>query len=321
MSDQPPRLEGPLPMAALDDPHLQPFAKHPDRAQLVAALAMIVGFLGFIGFGIAYWVSDNTQWQAVTLGVGLLGLGFGVTAWGKYLMPQGPFVEERHAFHSTEEERDAMTAAVVERGGMVVKRRRVLGGLFALGSAAIGVVLLFPLIRSLGPKPGRDPVPDQLEEELAAGHGDRPGRARQRPRRRRRAHRLPQGLPGFLARPGHPHPAGPARPLRPPLPAAPAGTHRLGGAGVRRLLQDVHPPRLPGRPLPGADPAAGLPLPPVDLQRQRRGRARIRPRPPAAATIAAEGGHGRLPPVPGRLRPGRRARASGSGRDPPGRTE
>jgi hypothetical protein len=43
----------------------------------------------------------------VLLGVGMLALGFGTTAWGKYLMPQGPFVEERHEFHSTEAEREA----------------------------------------------------------------------------------------------------------------------------------------------------------------------------------------------------------------------
>jgi ubiquinol-cytochrome c reductase iron-sulfur subunit len=116
---------------------------------------MGIGFLGFIGFGVAYWVVASTQWEALTLGVGLLGLGFGVTAWGKYLMPQGPFVEERHEFHSTDAERAAMAAAITERGGMVVKRRKLLGGMFALGSTAMGVVLLFPLLRSLGPKPGR----------------------------------------------------------------------------------------------------------------------------------------------------------------------
>ena len=66
---------------------------------------MVVGFIGFVAFGVAYWVGASTQWEAVTLGVGLLVLGFGVTAWGKYLMPQGPFVEERHVFHSTEAER------------------------------------------------------------------------------------------------------------------------------------------------------------------------------------------------------------------------
>ena len=31
---------------------------------------MLVGFLGFIGFGVAYWVDASTQWQAVTFGVG-----------------------------------------------------------------------------------------------------------------------------------------------------------------------------------------------------------------------------------------------------------
>jgi len=157
MSGNGSRLDGPLPPAALDDAHLQPYAKHPDRAELVAAVAMAVGFAGFIGFGVAYWVDANTQWQAITLGVGLLALGFGVTAWGKYLMPQGPFVEERHEFHSTEAEREAMTAAVVERGGMVLKRRKLLGGLFAVGSTAMGIVLLFPLLRSLGPKPTKQP--------------------------------------------------------------------------------------------------------------------------------------------------------------------
>jgi ubiquinol-cytochrome c reductase iron-sulfur subunit len=154
VSDDSPNLEGPLPPAALDDPHLQPYAKHPEAAQMVAAVCMLVGFAGFIGFGVAYWVAANTQWEAITLGVGLLALGFGVTAWGKYLMPQGPFVEERHEFHSTEAERDAMTAAITQRGGMVVKRRKLLGGLFLLGSTAMGIVLLFPLLRSLGPKPG-----------------------------------------------------------------------------------------------------------------------------------------------------------------------
>jgi ubiquinol-cytochrome c reductase iron-sulfur subunit len=153
VSDEP-RLEGPLPPAALDDPHLQPYARHPAGAQAVAGIAMVVGFLGFIAFGIVYWIAASTQWEAITLGVGMLALGFGVTAWGKYLMPQGPFVEERHEFHSTEDEREAMTAAITERGGMVVKRRKVLGGLFLLGSTAMGIVLMFPLLRSLGPKPG-----------------------------------------------------------------------------------------------------------------------------------------------------------------------
>ncbi len=155
MSDESPKAPSVTPVK-LSEPHLQPMAKHPERVQLLAALSMVVGFVGFIGFGIAYWVGNNSQWLAATFGVGLLGLGAGVIAWGKYLMAQGPFVEERHDFHSTDEERKAMASAIVERGGMEVKRRKVLFGLFGLGSAVMGLVLTFPLIRSLGPKPGRE---------------------------------------------------------------------------------------------------------------------------------------------------------------------
>jgi ubiquinol-cytochrome c reductase iron-sulfur subunit len=153
VSDETPKPPSLTPVS-LDDPHLQPYARHPERVQVLAALSMVLGFLGFIGFAVTYWISDQTQWEAATLGVGMAGLGAGAIAWGKYLMAQGPFVEERHDFHSTEEERSAMSAAIIERGGMVVKRRKVLGGLLALGSTAMGIVLLFPLIRSLGPKPG-----------------------------------------------------------------------------------------------------------------------------------------------------------------------
>ncbi len=88
------------------------------------------------------------------LGIGLFALGFGLTAWGKYLMPQGPFVEERHTLASTSDERDSMSAALVERSAVVVKRRRVLGGLFAAGAGVFTIVAAFPLIRSLGPVPG-----------------------------------------------------------------------------------------------------------------------------------------------------------------------
>ncbi|MBV8462215.1 MAG: Rieske 2Fe-2S domain-containing protein [Acidimicrobiales bacterium] len=137
-----------------DDPRLQPYAKHPAAVELVATLAIFLGVLGFVGFGIAYWVADSPQWEAATLGVGLLATGAGLIMWGKYLMPQGPFVEERHPFPSSEEDRAAFSAAVVDRGGLVLRRRKVLGGMVALASAVAGIVLIFPL-RSLGPKPGR----------------------------------------------------------------------------------------------------------------------------------------------------------------------
>ena len=46
-----------------------------------------------------------------------------------------------------------MSAALVERSAVVVKRRKMLGGLFASGAGIFGIVAAFPLIRSLGPLP------------------------------------------------------------------------------------------------------------------------------------------------------------------------
>ena len=157
MSDgdrQPSRTRVPMPVAALSDPHLGDAAKHPARVEKIIAVIFLLAIVFIALFGAGY-VQNWKPWiLGGTLGVGLFLLGFGLTAWGKYLMPQGPFVEERHTLASTAEERDAMSAALVERTAVVVKRRKMLGGLFALGAGIFGVVAVFPLLRSLGPLPG-----------------------------------------------------------------------------------------------------------------------------------------------------------------------
>ncbi|HXX91620.1 MAG TPA: Rieske 2Fe-2S domain-containing protein [Acidimicrobiales bacterium] len=141
-------------VASFDDPHLQPYAKHPKRAEAVVAAFLALGIVGFAGFGAVYWVNGSTQWQAVFFGVGLFAFGFALSAWGKYLLPQGPFSEDRHLLEVKDEDVAAMRAAVVDRGTMMFRRRGFLGGLLAAGAAIMGVVLAFPLVRSLGPKPG-----------------------------------------------------------------------------------------------------------------------------------------------------------------------
>ena len=145
----------PLPPAKLDDPHLQPATRHPERMQNLAILAMVVGMLGFIAFIWVYWIDASNEWEAATLTVGMLGLGVGTIAWGKYLMPQGPFVEERHEFHSSAPEREAFNAAITGRGGLEVKRRGLLLGVFAVGGGIMTLALLVPGVRSLGPKPAK----------------------------------------------------------------------------------------------------------------------------------------------------------------------
>jgi ubiquinol-cytochrome c reductase iron-sulfur subunit len=174
---QPSRTRVPMPIAALSDPHLGDAAKHPARVEKVIIVVFLLAIVLIALFGVAY-VQNWTSWiLGSTLGAGLFFLGFGLTAWGKYLMPQGPFVEERHSMASSTDERVAMAAALVERSAVVVKRRRILGGLFALGAGIFGIVALFPLVRSLGPLPGTSlDVTDWRRNTLLVDANGRPVR-------------------------------------------------------------------------------------------------------------------------------------------------
>ncbi|HEY5265359.1 MAG TPA: Rieske 2Fe-2S domain-containing protein [Acidimicrobiales bacterium] len=136
-----------------DDSHLQPAAKNPHTVEMVISIMFVIGAILTAGFGAAYWVNAKPWILGATMGGGLFFLGIGLVAWGKYLMPRGPFVEERHTLANSEADRDAFAAAIVERGGSVVKRRKMLAGLLGGGLGIFGVVAMFPLIRSLGPLP------------------------------------------------------------------------------------------------------------------------------------------------------------------------
>ena len=136
-----------------DDPHLAPAARNPQLVERVIALTFVAGTLLMLGFGWAYWINAMPWKLGATMGGGLTFYGIGLIAWAKYLMPKGPFVEERHTLANSDADRDAFAAAIVERGGGVVKRRKMLGGLLGGGLGIFGVVAMFPLIRSLGPLP------------------------------------------------------------------------------------------------------------------------------------------------------------------------
>lgn len=136
-----------------DDPHLQPAAKNPQTVEGVIATTFVLGLLLMAGFGAAYWVNAKPWILGATIGGSFFFLGVGLVAWGKYLMPRGPFVEERHSLSSSPEERDALAAVIVGRGGGVLKRRKMLGGLLGGGLGIFGIVAIFPVLRSLGPVP------------------------------------------------------------------------------------------------------------------------------------------------------------------------
>jgi ubiquinol-cytochrome c reductase iron-sulfur subunit len=146
------RTRVPVPVAKLDDPHMGDMAQHPRRIEAIVGALFLLAIVMMGGFAAAYWEAWNPWILGATMGGGLFLLGFGLTAWGKYLMPQGPFVEERHPLRSTDEERESIAAALVERSSVVVKRRQMLFGLFALGSGIFGLIAVFPL-KSLGPLP------------------------------------------------------------------------------------------------------------------------------------------------------------------------
>ena len=143
-----------LTSASWSDPHLQPASAHPESVERTIAALFFVGLLAFIGVGVAYWQNWAAWTLGATLGAGMVLVGAGLTAWGKYLMPRGPFVEERHVLASSPDEVAGFENALVERGATPVRRRKLLGGLLAGGLGVFGIVLALSLVRSLGPLPG-----------------------------------------------------------------------------------------------------------------------------------------------------------------------
>lgn len=139
--------------ASWSDPHLQPAARHPLTVERAIALLLFAGMVGFGAFGAAYWQNWAPWALGGTLAAGMLFSGAGLIAWGKYLMPRGPFVEDRHPLKSSPAEVEAFTNAMIERGATPVRRRKVLGGLLGAGLGIFSIAAIFPLLRSLGPLP------------------------------------------------------------------------------------------------------------------------------------------------------------------------
>jgi ubiquinol-cytochrome c reductase iron-sulfur subunit len=129
---------------------------HPATTRIVGTeIAIAIGFgvaiAAAIGLAIVYAVGGQPQVEGTMLFLALGGIGFGTIGWGKYLMPNGPFVQAREPLTSTPDEK-ASLAESLERGAEEIGRRRFLRRLLGGAVGALGVALLFP-IRSLGPNP------------------------------------------------------------------------------------------------------------------------------------------------------------------------
>ncbi|HEV8063354.1 MAG TPA: Rieske 2Fe-2S domain-containing protein [Acidimicrobiales bacterium] len=137
-----------------DSPQYQVAAANPRAVEKAVALMFLIGLAGFAGFGAAFWVNASEFWLGVGLAVGFLGLGAGQVAWGKYLMPRGPFAEDRHSMIPEPVAKEIIRNDVSSRGKVVIERRTFLAKILGLATAVFGIVATFPLLRSLGPKPG-----------------------------------------------------------------------------------------------------------------------------------------------------------------------
>lgn len=135
------------------DAHLDPASRHPQRAERAIAICFIVATAGGLGLALTYWLGGQTQAEGAMLFVSLGGLGLGITVWGKSLMAQGPFEQERENLVGTEADQEAFKAAFGRGEESFESRRKLLRLLFA-AMGAVGVALIFP-IRSLGPNPRR----------------------------------------------------------------------------------------------------------------------------------------------------------------------
>jgi ubiquinol-cytochrome c reductase iron-sulfur subunit len=123
-----------------------------ERAARRIGVAFVVSALASVGLTVVYALGGQPQIEGALIGLSLGGLSIGFVLWGKHLLPQGPYAEEREPLGSTPVERAAVARDV--RRGERVSRRRFLRGSLGAALAALAAALVLP-IRSLGPSPGR----------------------------------------------------------------------------------------------------------------------------------------------------------------------
>ncbi|MFC6020540.1 ubiquinol-cytochrome c reductase iron-sulfur subunit [Plantactinospora solaniradicis] len=93
----------------------------------------------------------------LTLGLALLGIGFGILAWGKKLLPKEVSIQDRHIESASDEERKITGNTLLYMADELGVRRRPLLGISLLaGLAPVGAVAAAPLIGGLIEQPHKD---------------------------------------------------------------------------------------------------------------------------------------------------------------------
>ncbi len=107
--------------------------------------AVAVGAVTYV-----YSIGGDPQLEGALLGIAFGGLGIGFVTWAHRLLPHGPYVEPRPELSADAAQREA-TDEDLERGGLLTRRRVLVGSLLAAAGAMMAAAV-FPL-RSLGPRP------------------------------------------------------------------------------------------------------------------------------------------------------------------------
>jgi len=158
-------------LAAGTDPHFALTSHHERRTEILVALSFWLAIACIIALAVVYSIGGQPQAEGALLGLGMFSMGAGIIAWGKYLVPQGPFKQEREPLASSPEVRQAF-AESFKRADTVVGRRTMLVKLMAATMTVFGAFLVFPL-RSLGPQPKKllDTTPWRPRARLVRADG------------------------------------------------------------------------------------------------------------------------------------------------------
>lgn len=125
----------------------------PERVARWVVALLGLATLAAVGLGITYWTGGQPQLEGTALSVALVSLGLAFALWGRHLLPNEPYVEDRPPLDEGDEEAEALARDLGR--GHELGRRPLLVRMVVVAGAALGGAALFP-IRSLGPKPGLD---------------------------------------------------------------------------------------------------------------------------------------------------------------------
>jgi ubiquinol-cytochrome c reductase iron-sulfur subunit len=116
------------------------------------ALALGVSIAASIGLGVVYALGGQVQLEGTLLFFALGGIAAAFIVWGGNLLPQGPYVQQRHPLTKGPVEQEE-ASETFEEGAEALERRKLLIRMLTGAFVALGAALVFP-VRSLGERPG-----------------------------------------------------------------------------------------------------------------------------------------------------------------------